>query len=468
MSHDTPERRFFASTLASYGSLFVRLLLRFGTRLILARLVLADPQGLYESALRIVTIAGAVRDLGLPFHLMRDERRPYGTVLAMTTLSGLTVTVLLLLASPVFAIFDDRLPFVVRVFAPLILLDGLASIPKTYFDREMRVGRVVAPEIARGVATALVSVVLAFLGWGVWSFVAADLAAAAVFAGWVWARARGEIPLAVRWEWAPELLRKSAFLFAIWIVLYLVTYIDAFIIGFFENQAAVGYYARAYELAFLVATIISPRALLPALIEYRDDPNRFAEVARISTVLLLAFQVPASYFLFVNAETVVRILYGPDWAPCAPLLRVLALVPLLDVFTKIAGEVLKARHEDRRWLVIAGVNLTSLLGFGIAFTLRWGALGMAAANFLLLGNVLMATRMASIFRGRLVPLLRDLAWVYILPLPFFAAASLLGLGTWLCFAASVAGAAVIAVLQWRRWRGAMEEFLRGRKQTAAS
>ena len=74
--------RFLRSTLASYASLLAKLAVAFAVRLVLARLLLPTTHGLYEYALRIVMVAAAVRDLGLPFHLMRDPRRPYGTVLA--------------------------------------------------------------------------------------------------------------------------------------------------------------------------------------------------------------------------------------------------------------------------------------------------------------------------------------------------------------------------------------------------
>jgi hypothetical protein len=50
---------------------------------------------------------------------------------------------------------------------------------------------------------------------------------------------------------------------------------------------------------------------------------------------------------------------------------------------------------------------------------------MAAANFLYLGNLLMAWRMSRIFAAGFRRLLADLAWLYLAPVPFFAAAAAL-------------------------------------------
>ncbi|HKI86710.1 MAG TPA: oligosaccharide flippase family protein, partial [Thermoanaerobaculia bacterium] len=89
---ESTAHRFFQSTVAAYVIQVVRLLVNFGAKLVLARLILPQGHGLYELALRIVTVAAACRDLGLPYHLMRDERRPYGTVFVSTTSLGLVIS----------------------------------------------------------------------------------------------------------------------------------------------------------------------------------------------------------------------------------------------------------------------------------------------------------------------------------------------------------------------------------------
>jgi PST family polysaccharide transporter len=455
-------RRFLASSLASYWSLGVRLVVNFVARIVLARLLLPEEHGLYELALRIVTIAAAVRDLGLIYHLIRDERRPYGTVLGFTVVSGALVTGALVLGAPLTAGLDSELPRVLQVLALWVFLDGLTGVPRTFFERELRIGRLVAPEIARGLLAAGLAIALARSGAGIWSFVAADLAAAALFAALVWRRAWGELPLAFEPGLIPGLLRRSSGLFLVWMVYHLVIHVDPFVVRAFEDTAMVGQYARAYMLAFLVRQIVFPRALLPALVEYRHDRERFQAAFRVGTVFLLSCEVTAGYFLFFNADKVVEVVLGPQWTPAVLLLKILCLVPFLDVFSELGGDVLKVRHEDRLWLVILSLNLVSLLAFGVLFTSRWGAAGMAAANFLLLGNVLMVWRMARIFARGFPRLLADMALIYLVPLPLFAAAALLPASSWWRLAASaLAAVAGMGLLAWRFWRP-VRLFLDGR------
>ncbi|HEX3129896.1 MAG TPA: oligosaccharide flippase family protein [Thermoanaerobaculia bacterium] len=441
------EQRILRSTFAGYAIQLARLLVGFVAKLALARLVLPEGHGLYEEALRIVTVASAVRDLGLPYHLVRDSRRPYGTVLVSTLVLGFLISVILIVAAPAFGFLTPDLPAVLRVFAIWVFLDGLSVVPKAFFERELTIGRLIAPEVWRGIVIAVVSVGLAWAGWKVWAFVIADLAGALLLAILSWTRGWGKIPLKADLHLLPDLVRRSSWLFWIWVVLQLVTYIDIYIIQFFGRTETVGLYTRAYMIAFLVATIVYPRALFPTLVEYLEDRPRFVEAFRLSTIQLLGCQVVASYFLFLNAEVVVRILLGPGWEGAAPLLRVISFIPFFDQFTILGGEMLKARHRDRTWLAIMVLNLVSLVGFGIAFTQRWGAAGMGAANYLLAGNLWMAWEVAREAGPRFRRLAADLGLLYLVPLPFFGlAAWLFEAGSWTRFAASLAAAALAAAI----------------------
>ena len=53
-----------------------------------------------------------------------------------------------------------------RVFAVWVLLDGLAVVPRAFFERELTIGNLIAPEIWRGIVIAAVAVGLAWRGWG--------------------------------------------------------------------------------------------------------------------------------------------------------------------------------------------------------------------------------------------------------------------------------------------------------------
>src|ERR1700737_1937095 len=91
------ERRFLHSTAAAYGSQLARIGIRAAGDLVLARLLLPDDFGLFALAYGVVIIAALVRDLGLPYQLVRDESRPYGSALVWIAGAGAAISAVLAL-----------------------------------------------------------------------------------------------------------------------------------------------------------------------------------------------------------------------------------------------------------------------------------------------------------------------------------------------------------------------------------
>jgi hypothetical protein len=94
---------------------------------------------------------------------------------------------------------------------------------------------------------------------------------------------------------------------------------------------------------------------------------------------------------------------------------------------------------------------------------------MAAANFLLLGNLVMGWEVRRVFgAARFRGLIAELALLVLVPLPFFAfVVWLLPAASWARFAASLAAAAVAAALiAARHWRS-FRAFFAGRRAAPA-
>ncbi len=460
---ETTERRFLYSTVASYGSQLGRMALRLITDLALARLIIPEQHGLFALAWSTVVLAGFFRDLGLQYELVRHERQPYGSVLLWEIFWGGAVTVTLVLGAGWFSGLDPELPGVLRVLSLFVLIEAFAIVPKVFFERELRVTRLVAPEIMRGAVMATVSIALAVSGAGVWSFVAGELAAMVCFVVVLWIRAWNSIHLEFEWRTIPHLLRRSFLLFLIAVVSNAMPFVGRYIVEIRDSTAMVGQYEKALLWAMRAQILFVPaliRALYPALVAYRDDPKRFVAAYRLGTVAILAIEVMAVYFLFFNTEVVIlQILLGPNWLEAVALIKIVCFATLLDPFTRLGGELLKVRRQDRVWLVVAIVNILCLIGFGWILSGLYGTEGMAWAHYLLLGNLLMAWRIWQICGDEFPKLLRDLMFVYLLPLPFFlAAAAIFPAATWSRFVASLVILAIVGLTFLLRFAEPFKRF----------
>ena len=445
MSHETT-RRFLHSSGAAIFSQFWRVAVTFGVSLILKRLIPAADWGLWQWSLTVFMVLGAVRDLGLVFHVVRAKSRPYGALLALELAWGSAMVGFAFLGAPLLSRgFSEPHPdivWVLRAMTLFLFFEGLSTVPRVYFEGELRIGRAVAPELVRNAVMAATAVGLAVAGYGVWSLVVAHVVSVALYALMLWWRAWGQIPLHLKRGETLPLIRESLPLAAIWFLIILVRHVDPLILGWRFAADTVGNYAFAYENAFRVQEVVFPaigRALYPALVAFRDDARRLFDAYSLSTLLIQALEVPVAYFLFLNAEVVLLILGGAQWVEAPTYLRILCFAPLVEPFSRLGGEILKVQHRDGLWILCNVLTLATYVVGGFVLTGVLGPTGMAWINLLPLGGVVMIWALYRVSPGGFRALVRKLVFVYLVPVPLFAAAYLAaGDHLWWRFAASLA------------------------------
>ena len=169
MTSDVTER-FFRSTGAATFSQVWRVGVAIGIQFLLRRWVPSDDWGLYEWVLPVFFILGGLRDLGLVYHVVRVKPRPYGNLLALELGWGGALVVATAICAGWIAhgVTDPHLETesVIRAMTLFLFFEGIASVPRIYFDAELQVGRTVLPEILRNIVFAITSVSLALLGYG--------------------------------------------------------------------------------------------------------------------------------------------------------------------------------------------------------------------------------------------------------------------------------------------------------------
>ena len=474
MSHDDARGRFLRSSGAAILSQGWRVLVTFGTMLVLKRLVPAGDWGLWAWSLTLFMILGSVRDLGLVYHVVRAKPRPYGNLLALEVVWGALLVGLTFVGAPLLArAYSGTHPEILTVLRAMTLFlffEGLSTVPRTYFEGELKIGRAVAPEVARNLFMAVISVGLAVAGLDIWAIVIANVGAAALYAAMLWWRAWGEIPLLYQRGRTLPLVRESLPLASVWFLTILVRHIDPLILAWRFEGAVVGNYMFAYENAFRASEIIVPaltRALYPALVAFREAASKLFHAYSLATLFMQSIEVPVAYFLFLNAELTLFILGGAQWVEAPTYLRILCFAPIIDPFTRLGGEVLKTEHMDKTWIACAVITLATFVGGGIYLTGVMGPTGMAWINLLPLGAVLMAWTLYRLAPAGFRTLTGQLLFIYLLPVPFFAAAWwLAGDRPWLRFGLSLVAIGVCLVIFWRRFGGDFKRFFRSAPSVA--
>jgi O-antigen/teichoic acid export membrane protein len=468
VSEHATSRGLLRSTGAATFLQLWRMAALFGVNLLLRRWVDVPDWGLWAWAEALFLVIASLRDLGMSSHVVRLTPRPYANFLLFQLVWGTALVALVLLAAPLLAMGNadpgaDTV-MLLRALALYLLLEGLATVPLVWMEAELAIERTVVPELARSMSWVAIALALAWNGFGAWSMVIAQLAGTAIYAALLWWRARRRIPLVLERGATLRMIRGGLPVGAVWFLGLAVLYLDPLVLGARFDRATVGAYSFAYLVAFLPSRILLQpmgRALYPALVAYRDQPERRFGAYRLATLALLAIEVPAALFLACNAGLVLRVLGGRQWGESASYLVILAFAPLIDPLGRFGGELLIAAHRERVRIAALATTLVTMLGGALLLMRPLGPSGMAFANLLPFGALVAAWGIGRVAGPALPALLRDLAGVYLLPLPLFALAWLAGGDDPWRRALFCALAALVALgIQWARFGRAFTAFFR--------
>ncbi len=218
-------------------------------------------------------------------------------------------------------------------------------------------------------------------GWKVFMFYAGGNLFAAGLAAYL---AYREVPFRPpAWTLTWQALKAGWQLFTARIAINLFTIGNNFIMGLLTTPVMVGYFAGAEKISRAAASLANPvtQTLFPRLsLLVHQEPDRAVKLIRRSFFFLLLLTGCWSMLLWTLAPCLTRYILGIQYLPAAPVLRILAFLPLVIGLTNVFGvQWMLALHLDRFFngiVIVAGlVNIT----LAVLLVPRWGAVGMAWA-----------------------------------------------------------------------------------------
>lgn len=388
------------------GTRVVQLVLQFGFAVALARLLPPRDFGLI-AALMVFTGFGILfTDLGIsPAIVQRRviEARHLTSAFWLNVLMGTLLTLITMALAPALAAFynEPQLLALTLVSAPVFLLSALAAVQNAVLDREMKFRKLSLIETAALIAGNTFAVAMALAGFGVWSLIGLSLALPAFRLCFLWFsvswRPRGRPErqaLRELWAYGKGFTGFTA-------LTYWSRNADNLLIGRFIGVDPLAFYNRAYNLMALPNTTVGAvmtRVMIPALSRLQDDKERVKKIYVQSIGLITLLMFPFVIGMLTLAGPFILTIYGPRWAPAAPLLKILATVSLIQVVTGTASWIFLTQGRTDmlfRWGVFSSV--TAIISFVVG--LPWGVKGICVA-YLCWNILIMYPLMA--YAGRLI------------------------------------------------------------------
>ncbi len=320
-------------------------------QMILARLLLPKDFGIMAMAYAAAALPSMIRQTGIPQILVQkqSEFNRWANAGFWMELTLGTVTALLTVAiAPAACLFFHTQ----RLFGPLMLIALLAVVnsvgtpPYAKLMLDLRFRTLAMAGLFYNLTAVAMMMVLAFLHFGVYSFILPlpIVAAARVFLYWRMAPVRVRMDLQLH-RWWPMLL-DSIFLMGSGLFATILGQADNVALGRFVTATEVGFYSIASNLSSQVLTTLSLNlsgVLFPTLSQLKSDPARQTAAFFRAARPLALIGIPMCILEAALAGPIITVIYGPKYLAAIPLLRLLALAAGLNVLSGPLQNFLQAQ-----------------------------------------------------------------------------------------------------------------------------
>ena len=381
--------------------------LRFGSNIVLARLLPESAFGISAMVFAITTGLWLISDVGIGASIIRSEREDRAFLNTAWTLSVVRGVTLFMIGAavgwPAAQFYNEpELVWLLPLCSVMVLLLASESTGVYVAQRQLQVGRLTALEITAQVVALAVSIPVAIYTQHVIALVAAALVSALV-------KLIGSfvvMPSVRPWFAWDKAALKEIFSFGQWIFIstlfsFLAMRWDVFSLGRLEGFALLGVYGLASQIANVPAQIamqVTNSVLTPVL----AAAWRGAKDSLQSSLLRArSAYVPAGMLLFLGAATTAPaffiIAYKPGFHGAGPMAQLLMIPFWLGFLQEASSRALVATGDGRGLALGNGVRVvvtivSTLVGFEI-----WGFWGFVGAGGIgaLVGMVIIGARLGA-------------------------------------------------------------------------
>jgi O-antigen/teichoic acid export membrane protein len=363
-----------------------RQVLTFLFGIVLARLLAPEDFGVLLTIQVFTGLAGFVAGGGMGQALVRAKdatKQDYDIVFTLQLGIGCLIYAGFFFAAPWFAKWYDTPLYtdLLRVSALSFIFRPLVNLPASMLYRNMRYKAQTIVGITSLLVSSSTSILMAWLGYGVWSLIWGGIAGSLYNASVLIPLARWRPGFSLEFRRGRDIARYGLLVSANDIVNYLRNQISIFMLSHSLGPASVGLYNKGESLSRMPHNFITGsvyQVLFRAMAAEQDNLDKCRYLYFRSITLAAVYSTPFYVGLLWLAEPLIRGVYGEKWVAAAGPLMILALAWPFWLLNNLSGAVLAAHnwlgHELK--IQIAALVITALFVF---ISLPYGIDGVAWA-----------------------------------------------------------------------------------------
>lgn len=421
------------STLVGTGWLIAQNLgtrvIGFGSQIFLAKFLTPADFGNLGLALTVTTVATVIANFGVDDVLLQRQKTlrfwaSAGFVASLVL--GILSFILVAVAAP-FAAALYHAP-VLRSLLPLMALamplTALSTVPTAQIRADLNFRFLATYATAEFLLLQFLTIGLALLGCGVYSFALPIPLVAGLRALVFWLRAGARLG-PIRARQLKMMGANSAAVFGTKVLTAAVGQGDRFVLGLWASKTVVGAYFFAFRLAVQPIQMLAgnlTNVLFPVLSQLRNDAARQREAALNASQVLAFAVMPYSFLQAAIARPLLSLVFGEKWQAAIPLVELLSIGLAFDAVSWVAGALLQARGQFRQSF------LYSCYFFPVFFAMvsfgAWSWSGIGVATAVTIFYVMFAPVYSYLVFRRMGMSLRNVMSIYVRPVILAAASAM--------------------------------------------
>ncbi len=368
--------------------------IQFMISVILARLLLPAEFGIIGMIAIFMGIGATLINSGLTTSLIRTpdaDQEDFSTVFYFNIIGSVLIYFILFFTAPLISVFFEQpiLVNIIRVYGISFIINAFSTVQLTRLTQKMDFKtqmRVTIPSLIGG---GILGVVLAYIGFGVWSLVWMALFQSFLKSLQLW----------IVTKWKPSLvfnIEKFKYHFNFGYKLLLSGLLDVVftnsytvIIGKLYSPAQLGFYTRADTVVQLPVANISgalSKVTYPLFAAIKDDNIRLKKVYKQIMQIVTFFVAPTLIIMGVLATPLFRFVFTEKWLPSVPYFQILCISGILYPFHVYNLNILNVKGRSDLFLklevikkILLVVTILISLPFGI-YGLLWGIVFSSAVG----------------------------------------------------------------------------------------
>ncbi len=317
----------------TYVSVVLQGVLKLVVLIVLARLVSPRDFGLLGYALLCASFVERVGQMGVGPALV--QVRDFDGNVARTThiisiFSGMFATLGIWLSAPYLADFfgEQELSEILRLLSVGCVVEGFGAAGDAILQRQLRFKELtVADNVSYLLSMGIVASALAYVGYGVWALVWAQLSLRCIRTLIIYSYTRKSISGEFLFAKAAALLRVGCGFSIARLLNFFSLQGDNFVVGRLLGTEALGTYTRSYQLMTLPAMYMGQlfeRVMFPAMAQQQDRMEQLQKQFLFSLEAISLVTIPVAILMHLFAEEIVLATFGGRWGGMVPIFAILS------------------------------------------------------------------------------------------------------------------------------------------------